>query len=260
MSGSGCDRDKLYRSIGFGKRRNRCYGAGVEKAVSGRVLPDDEALVGRGGYRKGAEARSRILAAAMRAFGEAGYRGATTRRIAEEAEVSLPALKYYFGGKEGLYLACAQEILERYQARMLPLVLDTVNDMASGQMTAQGARDRLGEVLIGLTDLQARAREAEAWTVFVLREMAEQGPAFDLLYGQLWAPGVELTATLIARIRGRDSPSGEDRLEAVLLLSSLSTFSTARPVTLRILGWEDVDGERLAQVRRAVQDQIDRIR
>jgi AcrR family transcriptional regulator len=45
-----------------------------------------------------------------------------TRQIAEAADVNLPALKYYFGGKQGLDLACAQEIVGRYQQRMLPLV------------------------------------------------------------------------------------------------------------------------------------------
>ena len=63
---------------------------------------------------------------------------------------------------------------------------------------------------------------------FVLKEMAEQGPAFDILYRQLWAPGVELTAGLIARSLGEAETGASARIRALLLISSLSAFSTAR--------------------------------
>ncbi|MFK5108554.1 TetR family transcriptional regulator, partial [Klebsiella pneumoniae] len=63
---------------------------------------------GSNGYRKGEESRRRILEAALREFGRVGYAAATTRAIALQAETTLPSLQYYFGGKQGLYLACAQ--------------------------------------------------------------------------------------------------------------------------------------------------------
>ena len=59
------------------------------------------------GYRKGEETRQRILEAALQVFATTGYNGASTRQITESAGVTLPALRYYFGGKEGLYKACA---------------------------------------------------------------------------------------------------------------------------------------------------------
>ncbi len=64
--------------------------------------------------RKGDQSRQRILEAALVEFGAAGFKSATTRRIAERANTTLPPLSYYFGSKEGLYRACAEEIVERY--------------------------------------------------------------------------------------------------------------------------------------------------
>ncbi|WP_439814214.1 CerR family C-terminal domain-containing protein [Zavarzinia sp. CC-PAN008] len=212
---------------------------------------------GPAGYRKGDEARARILEAGLRAFGAHGFRGATTRGIAEAAEVNLPALKYYFGGKEGLYLACAEAILQRYQAHMLALAEATVTAL-QGDMSGADARAGLKALIGALAELSV-ADDAELWIAFFTREMVEPGPAFTLLYEQLWAPGVELVAALVARARGQRVVGSAARIEALLLISSLTAFSVSRPVSLQYLAWPDARDERLAQVRAALEAQIERI-
>lgn len=211
-----------------------------------------------GGYRKGDEARQRILDAALREFGAQGFKGATTRRIAAQAGVQLPALTYYFGGKEGLYLACAHEIVARYRVRMLAPILDSPAALGAGARPAD-ARRALKRVVGALAEHFVAAQESETWTAFVLREMAEHGPAFDILYEQVWSPGVQVVAHLIAQALGGTARARGARIEALLLLSSLSAFSIARPVALRALGWPDARGKRFAEVRQVIDEQIDRI-
>ena len=53
----------------------------------------------------GAEARNRLLDAAMRLFAEHGFSKTSTRDIAEAAQVNISAISYYFGDKAGLYRA-----------------------------------------------------------------------------------------------------------------------------------------------------------
>lgn len=210
------------------------------------------------GYRKGGEARQRILEAALAEFAAAGFKGATTRQIAERASVNLPALKYYFGGKEGLYLACAEEILSRYQAGMQGMVAGARRSLEA-ELSADQARALLKAVMRTLADMLVGGGEAEIWSAFMLREIGEQGPAFDLLYGQLWAPGVEVTAGLIARALGEPAASPAARIQALLLISSLSAFGTARPVALKFLNWPDATADRMAQIKAALDAQIDRL-
>jgi AcrR family transcriptional regulator len=52
--------------------------------------------------------RERILAAARSHFGEAGYEGATIRRIAGEAGVDPALVLHYFGSKEGAFRAAVE--------------------------------------------------------------------------------------------------------------------------------------------------------
>lgn len=210
------------------------------------------------GYRKGEEARQRILNAALTAFGAHGFKGATTRQIAEDAGVNLPALQYYFGDKEGLYLACAREIVGRYEKHMLSLVMSAFQE-AQSPITPAKARERLKQVMGALASLLVDHDESEIWSAFVLREMAESGPAFAVLYEQLWAPGIELTAMLVSRAMSEPRVSQAARVEALLLISSLSAFSTARPVSLKYLRWSDAGETRFVRVRAVLDAQIDRI-
>ena len=59
----------------------------------------------------GAEARSRLLLAALRLFAEKGFAKTSTREIAQAADVNLAAIKYYFGDKAGLYRVVFSEPL-----------------------------------------------------------------------------------------------------------------------------------------------------
>ncbi len=62
----------------------------------------------------------RILDAALRVFEQAGFRGATTRRIAEEARVNEVTLFRHFGTKDELLLAALHRAEERGREGTLP--------------------------------------------------------------------------------------------------------------------------------------------
>jgi AcrR family transcriptional regulator len=64
------------------------------------------------GSETGNDACQRLVAAACEEFARHGYSGARVRRIAEAAQVNLAAVNYYFGGKEGLYLATLRHLAQ----------------------------------------------------------------------------------------------------------------------------------------------------
>src|SRR5688500_11598850 len=57
----------------------------------------------------GAEARERLLLAALRLFAQKGFAKASTREIASAAGVNIASISYYFGDKAGLYAASFSE-------------------------------------------------------------------------------------------------------------------------------------------------------
>lgn len=63
------------------------------------------------------DSEERILRAALAAFSEHGFEGATTREIASRAGVTLGLLQYYFGGKLKLWQAAVDRAFAELDAR-----------------------------------------------------------------------------------------------------------------------------------------------
>jgi len=214
--------------------------------------------VARAGYRRGEETRQRILDVALRAFGEGSFQAVTTRQISEAADVSLPTLQYYFGSKEGLYLACAKAIVERYRSHTAGAATKAAEALNDG-CAAEAARSNLKAVIGALAGLLVGSRQAERWGQFVARELRDPGPAFEILYASLWRPGVELTARLIARILGSLESDSAARIQALLLISGLLAFQSGRSISLRAMQWSKIGREELAVVLSGLDAQIDAI-
>ena len=68
------------------------------------------------------DAKTKILEAALRVFAETGYRGATTRRIAQEADVNEVTLFRHFGSKEELIHAAVRYAAVEEEKPALPVM------------------------------------------------------------------------------------------------------------------------------------------
>ncbi len=64
---------------------------------------------------QGALARERLLTAALGLFTIKGYAATTVREIVAAAGVSKPALYYYFGNKEGIYLSLMHDTYDIFK-------------------------------------------------------------------------------------------------------------------------------------------------
>jgi AcrR family transcriptional regulator len=65
-----------------------------------------------------AAARARLLRAALDLFERKGYASTTVREIVEAAGVTKPVLYYYFGNKEGIYLALMGETFSAFVEKL----------------------------------------------------------------------------------------------------------------------------------------------
>ena len=70
------------------------------------------------------ETRERILVAALQAFSEKGFDGATTREIAQRAGVNLGLIQYYFEGKENLWRAAVDRAFAQIRAGLEAVLAD----------------------------------------------------------------------------------------------------------------------------------------
>lgn len=202
--------------------------------------------------------RGRILSAALREFGRVGFAQATTRAIAQGAGVTLPALQYYFGGKEGLYRACADQVAQRF-AEMTREAAARAAALLAAEGPAEALRAELKHTIGAVARAMTTSEEAALWSGFVARELADPGPAFAVMHEALWAPGIALVAAMIARLRGLSAPDEAARIRAMLLISSLTAFQSGREVAMRVFGWSQFGEAELAPVLAQIEADIDRL-
>jgi AcrR family transcriptional regulator len=201
-----------------------------------------------GGYARGEHTQRRLLDAGIELFAELGYERASTRAIARRAGVSLPALQYYFGGKEGLHRACAQYITEDVRSRLGPAA-ERVR-LALGHPDLR--RAELLELLRAVIEpfLEGLATERpESWALFFARAQGEHSATFDAIFQQISGTLIALVTEIIGRILRQPPASPEVAIRAVAIVGQTALVRRARPIILRALGWPDFEGARLRMLK-----------
>ncbi|MGI4982793.1 MAG: CerR family C-terminal domain-containing protein [Janthinobacterium lividum] len=209
-----------------------------------------------GGYARGEETRQRIIDAAVGVFGERGFDAATTREIAQRAEVNPPALQYYFENKEGLYRACADHIASESSARFEPVIgciQQALNDGARGSAAVELfclLQDALIEHLLGSKDRRSQH-------LFMAREQSGHGPGSTLetMKQHLGSRINEAGAAILARLENGSADDPRLKLQTMMLFGQALVFHFARPATLAALGWTDIDAEKVVLLKQTVREQ-----
>jgi AcrR family transcriptional regulator len=159
-------------------------------------------------------ARDRLLAEAMRLFGERGFDAVTTREICSAAGVNPGAIHYHFGDKDGLYA----EVL-RGPVRDLQLSMAGFDDPAISLHEAICRFVRPFLFDDGSCSTQLFLREMVAPTrIFMEMVTGEIGPIFDRF------------AQLLARHAGMTAPNAALHQLAMGLQAMAHDYALSRPV------------------------------
>jgi len=208
-----------------------------------------------GGYARGEATRRRIVETAIEMFGASGYERTSTRAIARRAAVSLPALQYYFGGKEGLLRACAEYITADVRARLEPAIAQVQDALATGARSRRELLALLERVLEPFLEAMATERP-ESWVLFFTRAQSERSPAFDVLFEGVVGRIIGVTAAILARLLACELTDPEVLIRALSMIGPVALLRRGRPLLLRALGWPDFGAERLALVKQVLWRQI----
>jgi AcrR family transcriptional regulator len=159
--------------------------------------------------------RERLLDAAARVYAETGYRGATTRRIAQEAGVNEITLFRHFGSKTTLILEAVRQVSLRSGC---PTVPTTPGDPATE------LRSWVREELAHLTKLRSIIRTS-------LGEIEER-PEISPLIGEKPRDAILALSAYLEQLQreGRASPDFDARTAALTFFGSLFADAMGRDV------------------------------
>lgn len=192
-----------------------------------------------------------LLNVAIDLFGRSGFKGASTRAIASACDKPMSAITYHFGGKQGLYLACARHIAEILGERIQPVLngIDSLDALGAPREEIETALLPLLEAGVAIvTDPRL-----DTVAMFMLREQAAPTEAFDVLYEGVMNPLLTSIAGLLVAAANPPIKPERARVLAVMLMGQILMFRTCRATAMRFSGWEAIGPEEKHQLAAAAR-------
>jgi TetR/AcrR family transcriptional regulator, regulator of cefoperazone and chloramphenicol sensitivity len=205
----------------------------------------------------GLDAKQRLIEAGLEIFGAFNLEGATTRQLAERAGVNQAAIPYYFGGKEGLYLAVIQYMLEHKGARVLPVAGEIRSEMIGRELTPAEALALIRKLFSTIISVLLEDQATTTWARIIVREQMQPTKAFDLVYERLIRHVHEALTALLAIVLRRKSTDPIVILRAHTLVGHIIIFLSGRETIRRRLNWERYTATEIKQIQQAIGEQLD---
>jgi len=182
--------------------------------------------------------KDHILDVAERVFSELGFDGASTRTISGEAGVNMAMLNYYFGSKEGLFLAVFQRKIVSFQDLMKNLGND-------GTMTAWEKIEKYIEMYT------QRVVNNNCFQKMLYQELAMQrrGELSDQITEILMKNTSEVKKLLLEGVNNGEFNSDIDVEMVIATIYGTKNFIVNSPqLTSKVLGF-DIQNEKLLEER-----------
>jgi AcrR family transcriptional regulator len=226
--------------------------------ISLMSLRDTDSSDPRGKSRSD-DVRVKLIEAAIEIFGRHGFEGASTRELSRMAGVNQQAIPYYFGGKQGLYLAVADHIADRLKTLVGPVGARIGLRLAAHHAPKDGAPLEPAEaraLLVELLETMAGVlvnEEAASWARFIVREQMEPTDAFERIYEKIMARLIEAARGLVAAIVHEDPGSEAVRLRAIALIGQVLVFRVAHAAVMRQLSWQKIGAREFDAIREVIR-------
>ncbi len=145
--------------------------------------------------------KQKLLDAALEAFAESGFKGTSTRDIAERAGVHHPLITYHFKNKEELWRAAADRVFSRF----IRVLIDTQEDNA-----AASAKTKMSALIRAYVKYAA---EHPSLHKVLFQESSYSNPRLDWLIETYMRPLFEVAANDLRNLqRSGIAPPGDPAL------------------------------------------------
>ena len=202
------------------------------------------------------DTRQRLLAAGLSVFSQHNYESATTRMIAEQAGVNLAAIPYHFGGKEGLYRATIQSIVDQFRAQILPTVQQLRLTAELQQLSQTEAIDCLCQFLSHFIAEIVAFNAPRSWLRLGFSDDNAPIQAFDVIYEGIICPIHDAVGLLVGGILNLPPQSAEVILRTHALMGQVIAFHLSREAVLKRLSQTDLTPDDVRLIQVIIEDHV----
>lgn len=194
--------------------------------------------------QRGEQAKYQLLLAAADIYGELGLDGATTRKISQISGQNIASIAYYFGSKEGLYLAVAKLIVETIKESFSDLLaeIDQFLSLPPAEQSLEETIRLIQQSLMDYNYFQLEKRNL-SFSRILAREQLNPTDAYTLIHEQALGPIHSRLNRLIATYIGADPTHLSTLIHTHAILGEILSFRIARETLLRQTGWQHINEE-----------------
>lgn len=189
---------------------------------------------------RGENAKVQLLVAAADVYGELGLDGATTRKIAQVSGQNIAAISYYFGSKEGLYLAVAQLIADTIKEDFCENIKKIDAYLVLANPSPNEAIKLLQNALIAYNYFQLEKKNI-SFSRILAREQLNPTEAYSIIHEQALGPIYTKLNRLIAIYIDADPNNLTTLIQTHAILGETLSFRIARETLLRQTGWKHIN-------------------
>ena len=197
---------------------------------------------------KRTDARQDLVCAGLELFGEYGIKGTSTRMLAKAAGTNISAISYYFGSKDGLYLAVIEHIITSMAQYVMPYREAARKTLEQPNLARAEVKQGILALLHGFATMFVASPSFSLWAKVLLREQANPTPAFDVLYVRHISPLQQLILHLLAVYTGLSPDEPLLRLRTQAFITQVLGFFVAREAILRLLGAQSFGEEHVRMI------------
>ncbi len=196
------------------------------------------------------DTQERLLETAIDIFGKHGFDGATTRMIANAANVNIAAIQYYYRSKEGLYQAVINAVVELIQAQLAPMSTEIAKLDISNAKSKEQARLLFEKLLQKVIAFIIASPDARRVSRIILREQMFPSTAYDTIFKGFMSSILDALQAVIVIISGNPSKRTA-KIRAMAIMGQVLAFRVARETVARALdmeGYSSGETEEIQQV------------
>ncbi|KPD02086.1 transcriptional regulator CecR [Moellerella wisconsensis] len=191
---------------------------------------------------RGEHAKYQLLRAAADIYGELGLDGATTRKISQISGQNIASIAYYFGSKEGLYLAVAQLIADSIKSTFSQLLheIDLYLLQSNENKVPEQALKLIQQALMDYNYFQLEKNNL-SFSRILAREQLNPTEAYTIIHEQALGPIHSRLNRLIAIYIEADPTDLSTLIHTHAILGEILSFRIARETLLRQTGWQHIN-------------------
>ena len=205
--------------------------------------------------------RDRLIKVSMEMFAEIGYDKTSVRELASRSNANIAAINYHFGGKEGLYQAVLEFIIQYMDSWAMPLIerYNAFIKEQNGNFDEKKTISWLNIFMNAFVDTTFESYESNILLhKIIAREQLKPTLGFNKIYGLASLKLAEdIISDILSKVSNVDINDERIVIHTISIVGQIKTFTSANSPIREQLKVKDLNKKQINLIKELINTQIE---